>query len=325
MTSATFLPEDQPLVSIVIVSFNTREMTIECVRSVLDQTLNTPFEIIVLDNASSDRSADWIATEFGDRVRLIRSVQNLGFAKANNLAAAEATGKYLLLLNPDTVVLDHAIDALVDFAEGHPQAGIWGGRSIFADGSLNPATCWSRTTLWSLTLQAIGFSSMFRRSSLFNPTAMGGWDRSTERQVDIVSGCLLLIRRTLWQRLEGFDPAFFMYGEDTDLCLRAHQMDARPRVTPDAKIIHHGGASETVRTDKLCRLLAAKSMTIDRHFKPKYRRLGKLLLAAWPLSRTLAHMVLSPLRRDSRLSQSVWREVWSRRKQWGKGDFIQPL
>ena len=111
-----------PAVSILIVSYNTREMTLACLRSVFEQTTRTLFELIVVDNLSSDGSADAIEAEFDGRLVLIRSEENLGFARANNLAAERATGEYLLLLNPDTVVLDGAIDRLVEFAGRRPDA-----------------------------------------------------------------------------------------------------------------------------------------------------------------------------------------------------------
>ncbi|MCR9216964.1 MAG: glycosyltransferase family 2 protein [bacterium] len=313
----------EPALSILIISFNTREMTLECIRSVFDQTSKTDFELIVLDNASADGSADAIETEFGGRVRLIRSEDNLGFAGGNNAAAKCAKGEFLLLLNPDTVVLDGAIDKLLAFAAARPDAGIWGGRTVFADGSLNPASCWSRQTLWSLTSQAMGFSSLFRKSSFFNPEGLGGWDREGVRQVDIVSGCFLLIRRDLWDRLDGFHPDFFMYGEEADLCLRAESFGACPMVTSEATIVHHGGASEAVRSDKLQRLLAAKCLLLERQFPKSRLGMAKSLLAAWPLTRCLAHSVLSPIRASSRRSSTVWRDVWAHRSVWLAGRFVR--
>ena len=121
-----------PAVSIVVVSYRTRELTLTALRSVFDQTEPGTFELIVVDNDSDDGSADAIEAEFGDRLHLIRAGDNLGFARANNLAAERAKGEFLLLLNPDTVVLDRAIDQLVAFARSR-QARIWGGRTLFAD------------------------------------------------------------------------------------------------------------------------------------------------------------------------------------------------
>lgn len=309
-----------PLLSIIVVSYNTRDMTLACLRSVFRETRDTTFELTVLDNASGDGSADAIRAEFGDRLRLMASAENLGFAAGNNRAAENARGEYLLLLNPDTVVLDGAIDRLIEFARKHPQAGIWGGRTLFGDGSLNPASCWSRQTLRSLLFQAAGLSSLFRRSSFFNPEGMGGWNREGIRAVDIVSGCFLLIRRDLWEALGGFRDIFFMYGEEADLCLRARALGARPMVTSAATIIHHGGASEKARAGKLVRLLRAKTLLIRFHFPAAGRWVGARLLYLWPLSRYFAHSVLAALGRPtSGEARRVWAEVLRKKREWFAG------
>lgn len=305
------------MVTILIVSYNTRKMTLACLRSVFEQTRDTPFELIVLDNASSDGSADAIESEFAGRVELIRSAENLGFARANNVAAERAKGECLLLLNPDTVVLDGAIDKLVAFAKERPHAGIWGGRTVYEDGSLNPASCWGRQTLWSVFCCASGLSSVFRNSSIFNTEGYGGWRRDTVRDVDIVSGCFLLIDRILWDRLDGFNPAYFMYGEESDLCLRSRRYGAAPIITPDATIVHHGGASERIREDKLVRLLRSKVMLIRDHWPGWLSSIGVCMVTLWPLSRALAWRVASPFfRRSCTDAQSVWAAIWHRRREW---------
>ncbi|MFG0257221.1 MAG: glycosyltransferase family 2 protein, partial [Phycisphaerales bacterium JB043] len=124
-----------PQLSIVIVSYNTADLTLACLQSVREQTRRVEYEVIVVDNNSSDDSADRIAREH-PWVTLIRSTENLGFAGANNEGVSRSSGQYVLLLNPDTVVLDHAIDMLVEFARRCPDAGIWGGRTLFEDRSL---------------------------------------------------------------------------------------------------------------------------------------------------------------------------------------------
>lgn len=307
----------QPVLSILVISYNTREMTLECLRSVMAET-KTPFELIVLDNASVDGSAAAIAAEFPD-ITLLAEDQNHGFARANNIAAKHAKGEYILLLNPDTVVLEGALDKLLAFAKRVPQAKIWGGRTVFGDGSLNASSCWRRMDLWSLFCGAAGLSSIFRGSPLFNPEAYGGWDRMSEREVDIVTGCLFLMTREDWDALGGFDPAFFMYGEEADLCLRAREIiGARPRVTPEAVIIHYNGASQTVRADKMVRLLRAKHDLIGRHFPAWQRPLASALFAASPASRrlVLGLAVRSGLRPKAAESARVWDEIWARRKEW---------
>ena len=200
-------------------------------------------------------------------------------------------------------------------------AGIWGGRTLFADGSLNPSSCWGRMTVWNLLCRSTGLTGVRPNSRLFNGEGYGGWQRDTVEHVDIVSGCFLLIRRSLWQTLGGFDPAFFMYGEEADLCLRAAKTGASPMITPAATIIHLGGASERTRTAKMAKLLAAKSTLIRRHWHPLLQPLGLALMAAWPLSRWLALSALCwvrpmPSRREA---AATWRSIWLQRATWLPG------
>lgn len=316
-----------PKLSIIIVSYNTREMTLECLRSVYAQTRETPFEVLVVDNASSDGSAAAIAAEFPP-VRLWSLSENLGFAAGNNFAAQHATGEWLLLLNPDTVVLDGAIDRLVAFAERaqatHPQAGIFGGRTLFADGSLNPTSCWAAPSLWSTFCVASGLTSVFRGASLFNPEAMPDWKRDTVREVDIVTGCFFLLRRSLWERLGGFDPAFFMYGEEADLCLRARKQGIRGVICPEATIIHYGGASEAIRATKMVRLFRAKAQLFRRHWSPAAARVGVRLLDFWAWTRKLAFAAGRAVQARYAAPYACWSEVLRECAQW-RADKIASL
>ena len=154
--------------SIIIVSYNTCKLTLECIESVYRQTAEIDFEIIVVDNSFSAGSADAIKNNYPG-VDLIASKENLGFARANNLAAEHAGGDYLLLLNSDTVVLEGAIQKLLSFAESRADAGIFGGSTFFPDGSRDPSSCWSKPTLWSTFCIASGLTSIFRKTKLFNP------------------------------------------------------------------------------------------------------------------------------------------------------------
>ena len=306
-----------PRLSILVVSYNTKKLTLECLASVFEQTRLTPFELIVWDNASSDGSPEAIDETYGTRVQLVKSEENLGFAAANNRAAEIATGDRLLLLNPDTVILDRAIDVLADFADRFPGCGIWGGRTLFKDGSLNSSSCWGRQTVWSLFCQAIGLSVAFKHTNIFNPEGMGGWNREGVRAVDIVSGCFFMITSELWSALGGFREEFFMYGEEADLCLRARKLGAQPMVTSGATIIHYGGASERVLADKLVRLLKAKRHLIDMHFLPVARQIGRWLLFLWPVRRFCIHAVLAAGgRRASFEARDAWLEAVRRYRDW---------
>ncbi len=308
-----------PKVSIIVVSYNTRAMTLACLRSIGAETTAT-HQVIVLDNASSDGSAAAIAAEFPDMALLAESV-NHGFAKANNIAAQQATGEYLLLLNPDTLILAGAIDKLLAFAEAQPQAKIWGGRTLYGDGSLNRTSCFQAMSLWNVFCRASGLASLSRNHRWFSET-YSGWDMVGERPVDIVTGCFFLLELALWHDLGGFNPTYFMYGEEADLCLRAKAgFGADPMVTSDAVITHYGGASEPVRADKLVRLFGAKATLILHHFKGWQRPLGLWLFKITPLTRYLAFALAAPVtgKASQRQSREVWREVWQRRNAWARG------
>lgn len=307
------IPES-PMLSVIVVSYNTREMTLACLRSLYAQTLDTTFELLVVDNCSTDGSADAIEREF-PQATVLRPDRNTGFAGGNNLAAHKARGAYLLLLNPDTVVLDRGIDNLMAFARREPARGIWGGKTYFADKSVNNTFCWKRQTLWSTICCAAGLSSLARGSAWADPEALGARVGEGVFDVDIVSGCFLLITRDLWNRLGGFDPAFFMYGEEADLCLRARRLGAQPGIDTTASIVHYGGASEKVRADKLVRLIKAKVQLIRRHWSPLLAPVGVAMLTLWPLTRTVAWRIIGIVKRTGE-GASTWAEVWRRRGEW---------
>lgn len=301
-------------VSVLIVSYNTRELTLACLGSVARETHGIRYEVVVVDNASSDGSAEAVARAFPE-VRLIRSRENLGFACGVNLAAGSAGAEYLLLLNPDTEVLDGAIQRLVEFARSRPGAGIYGGRTLFADGSLNPGCCFRRMTPWTLLCRALGLSTLFADSPVFNSEGYGGWKRDVPRSVEIVQGSFLLIRAETWRELGGFSRDFFMYGEEADLCLRAAALGFRPCFSPAATIVHHGGGSEPVKADKQIRLLAAKRLLIRRHWSRSTAWLGLGLLRVSAGARSLASVLARALRVDVG-SAAAWEEVWKRRTEW---------
>ncbi len=305
--------------TVIVVNYNTRELTLKCLETLYAETTETSFDTILVDNASADGSADAIAQAF-PQVRLVRSEENLGFAAANNLAAKMAKTEWLLLLNSDTEVLDGAVDRLMRFARKKPGHGIYGGRTLFADRSLNPTSCWSRITPWSLFCSAAGLTALMPKSGLFNPEGFGGWDRSDEREVDIVVGCFLLIPRALWEELGGFDLKYFMYGEEADLCLRSKRLGYRPVVTPEATIIHLGGMSNSNVAEKTALVAKARMTLIRDHWPAALVPLGTGLYWLWGAVRLVGATALSLAQKPSATARlATWRKVWSLRKDWLAG------
>lgn len=302
-------------VSVIVVSYNTQELTLACLQSIFDHTTRVRYEVIVVDNASKDKSAETIAKQF-PRARLFAQEQNLGFGLANNIAARQATGRYLLLLNPDTEVLSGAIDRLVAFADANPGAALFGGRTVFPHGGLNPTSVWRAPSLWGLACRAIGIDNVFHGSGYFNWDAYGGWERDCVREVDIVSGCFMLVRRPVWEQLGGFDPAFFMYGEDWDICMRAARAGYKCLFCPDAEIVHYGGASEPAIEGKMVRLLTTKAQLCRKHWPPVKAAFAVRLLELWVLLRVLGYRVSGAVNAPRRLQYDRWKSVWRERRYW---------
>ena len=304
------------VLTVIVVSYNTRDLTLRCLETLFEQTRDVRFRAVVWDNDSADGSADAVASRF-PQVELIRSAENVGFAAANNAVAAVATTPWLLLLNSDTEVLDRAVDHLLAFAQARPAHGIYGGRTVFPDGSLNIASCWNRITPWSAFCHAVGLTALFKRTALFDTEAIGGWRRDSVREVDIVVGCFLLIRTDLWRKLDGFDAAFWMYGEEADLCMRARALGARPVITPDATIMHLVGASSPGRADKAVLVAKARATLIARHWRPRWRAFGYAMLWLWAATRYATFSML-PIERFAP-SRTFWSGVWAQRVDWLAG------
>lgn len=304
--------------SILIVSYNCKAVTLECLDSLMANLPSVRHEIILLDNASADGTVEAVAAAF-PQVHLIAHGENSGFAAGNNRAADVASGRRLLLLNPDTLLFPGSLDALWAFAERTPQRGIWGGRTLFADHSLNPTSCWAAISLWSLFCSTFGLTWLAPRSTLFNPEAYGGWRRDHERDVDIVTGCFLLIDHALWRRLGGFDQNFFMYAEEADLCLRARQLGAKPGISPAAQIVHLGGASEASQTEKLIKISRGRITLMRKHWNPAKLAVGLILYRLWALLRLVGSRFMSGPRDIPGQSVEKWRTIWQRRAEWLSG------
>lgn len=315
----------KPDLSIIVVSYNTADMTIAALKSVFDTGEGLNFELLVCDNESPDGSADKIeaafAAELGGRLKLVRSGQNLGFGRANNLMAEQAQGRQILLLNPDTIVLPGALQNLLAFAHRTPAARIWGGRTYDGDRKLDPSSIWGRMSVWTVFCYAFGLQKTFPGSALFNSEAYGGFDRQSEREVDIITGCYLLIDTDLWRRLGGFDARFFMYAEEADMCLRAREFGARPRFTPTSEIVHFGGASEQVYSGKMVKLLAGKMTLAQKHWPSWQFALGKafMRIAVWLRATAVPPLGALTGRARWKKAGAEWRIIWQRRRDWING------
>ncbi len=298
-------------VAILIVTYNSEDQIEACLRSVQAQRRAVTQQIVVVDNDSKDGTVALIRAKFPD-VLLVTPGANLGFAKGVNLAARHADAEYLLLLNPDTEVTDHAIDVVVEFARRHPQYGLYGGRTLKPNGSLEPSSCWGLPSLWSMGLFAFGITTLAPRNRWLDPESLGGWARDTVREVGVITGCFLLAHREVWQRLGGLDERYFMYGEDTDLSLRAWQAGYRPVICPDAKVIHEVGQSSSTPLHKAFLLYRGKASYVRARWTGLSRWIGLTLLKTGVALRAAAAVLF-------RGKNQTWRELWRQRKSWQGG------
>lgn len=227
--------------SIIIVNWNSAAYVRQCLGSLAQFPPTRSHEIIVVDSGSFDACGEMLAREFPAAI-FVQSSDNIGFASANNLGMSRAQGKYLLFLNPDTEVHGGAVDQLLQTLERHPDAGIVGARLLNADGSLQTSCVQAFPTLLNQVLDSDMLYRAWPRSSLWGIAALS--DASARpKPVEVVSGACLLIKRAVFEIVNGFDQRFFMYSEDLDLCYRVKQAGFDRLYEPAATITHHGGGS----------------------------------------------------------------------------------
>ena len=233
--------------SVVIVNYNVREFLNNALVSVFKALKGMKGEVIVVDNASDDGSCELVTRAF-PRVRLISNKANVGFAKANNQALARAKGKYLMLLNPDTVVQEDTFRVLMNFFDANADVGMAGCKILNPDGTLQLPCRRSFPTPWVAFTKVSGLSSVFANTRLFGRYNLTYLNPDESYEVDAISGSCMMIRREVFKSIGGLDENFFMYGEDLDWCYRVQKAGWKVFYVADTKIIHYKGES-TRRSD----------------------------------------------------------------------------
>jgi len=229
-------------VSIIIVSWNVKNLLRDCLNSIYKETERISFELIVADNASSDGSAEMVRTEF-PQVILINSKENVGFNRANNQAIRISQGEYILLLNPDTVILDVAVEKLHNFIEQQGDIVGIGPMILNSDGKTIQFDC-ARKMLspWREFCFLSELNLHFKKSRLFSYITLDYWDHKDSCYIDLLSGACMLCKTNIIREIGLLDEDYFMYADDVDLCYRIGQK-GKIYYLADAKIIHYGGES----------------------------------------------------------------------------------
>ncbi len=257
-------------ISIVIVNYNVRDFLNNALVSVFKALEGLEGEVFVVDNASDDGSSALVRQSF-PQVHLIANTVNVGFAKANNQALTVSTGKYLMLLNPDTVVQEDTFHTLINFFEANHDVGMAGCKILNPDGSFQLPCRRSFPTPWVAFTKISGLSSMFGSTKLFGRYNLTYLNPDDTYEVDAVSGSCMMIRRDVYESIGGLDESFFMYGEDLDWCYRVQKAGWRVFYVADTKIIHYKGES-TRRSDidELKIFYKAMRLFVRKHHQGSY-------------------------------------------------------
>lgn len=239
--------------SIIIVSYNTKKLTLDCLISVIKSTRGIDYEIIILDNGSTDGSLSAIRNSKleirSSKLKLIENKENLGFGRANNQGMKLAKGKYILLLNSDTLINDGVLGGMVEWMDKNPKVGIASCSLVNKDGSIQGTGGYFPTLLrvfsW-MTIQDFPFVDSFIRP--FHPIHRKSFSKGEDfyrenRELDWITGAFLMMRREIFEQTRGFDEDFFMYTEEVDLCYRAKKLGWKVFSLPKWGITHYGGAS----------------------------------------------------------------------------------
>jgi len=237
-----------PLISVVIVSYNTREILKNCLDALFEHSNGIDMEVFVVDNDSHDGSGNMVKNDFPSVLLLVNN-QNLGFAAANNQAFVLARGNYIILLNPDAFIRPFSLERCVAFMDRTPSCGLCGGKIVSPAGQLEPSARRFPSALSKLLVLS-GLRGKFPQSAILNYYEFGGFAHDRPQEVDWVPGTFTIVRKKMLDEIGFFDERFFIYYEETDLCVRAKNAGWKIYFIPDAEVTHIGGASSKTRKDK---------------------------------------------------------------------------
>lgn len=299
--------------SIIIVNWNSKNYLQKCIASILSSKIKAIYEIVVVDNGSFDGSGEMLR-QYYPQVKFIQNDKNVGFAKANNIAFKGSSGSHVLFLNPDTEIVDSAIDILFEQMQKLPQAGAIGCKHLNADGSVQTDCIQSFPTILNQLLNSEFLRGLFPTSPLWGMASLFSATKGAT-EVEVISGACIMMKRSLFERIGQFSQDYFLYAEDLDLCYKVRQVGYKNYYVPNAIIFHFGGTSTQQRPSDFAIVMMRASVfrflrkTRGEMYGWAYR--CSMLIAA--VGRMLCLLVLSPLYLI-RGSFSVWERAL--RKWW---------
>jgi hypothetical protein len=276
-------------VSIIIVSYNTKDLIQNCIQSIVDNTESIDYEIIVVDNASTDSTQEIICSNF-PQIKFIANKTNIGFGAANNVGIQIAVGKYLFLLNPDTILTNNAIKHFYDFMENQMHQNVWCCGAALISKDLKPDVTYSNfPSLWQVFFE-FGLHTIFRNYYLEKIAIGIPWSHTNMDPFDVmvVSGADMFIRRSMLDLIGYFDEDFFLYYEETELSWRAHQKGFVSKIIPNINIIHIGGQStKNLNLKKIEIFETSRFLFFKKCYGVTTVFMARLLYTVWNLIRYL--------------------------------------
>lgn len=279
--------------SIIIVSYNTKDLLRNTIKSVIDTVERISYEIIVVDNNSQDGSISMVKEEF-PQVILIESGENLGFPKGNNLGIKRAKGRYILLLNSDTVVLHNTLDSCVEYMESNNHIGALGCKILLSSGKLDHACKRGFPTPEASFYYLLKLDKLFPKVKKFGEYRLSCIGEDDESEVDSLTGAFMMVSRKAIEKAGLLDESFFMYGEDLDWCYRIKEKGYKVFYYPKVSIIHYKGASSRKKRWKtLYEFHRAMIIFYNKHYRDKYNSLISLIVYIGIFLRLILALVLN--------------------------------
>lgn len=256
--------------SIIIVNYNTQRLTLNCLRSVYESVTDYSYEVILIDNASWDDSVSIIQEQYS-QVRLIPNTENLGFAKANNQGMRIAEGRYVLLLNSDTVIEPNTLDIMIRFMDDNPTVGASGCKVVLPDGSLDKACRRGFPTPLATLFYVSKLSKLFPKNPKINAYHREDLDPNESYPIDCLVGAFMMVRRGAIENVGLLDENFFMYFEDTDWCYRLKEAGWTNYYYPKTTILHYKRASSRNKPMRITyEFHRAMTLFYNKHYRSRY-------------------------------------------------------
>lgn len=286
------------MISIIIVNYNSGEYLAKCVASIKNTIEAKDHEIIIIDNKSTDQSLD-LAEKNNPNISILINKKNVGFSKANNAGIKKSRGDYLLFLNPDTELKDGAIYALLKFMQENSDAGACGPKVLNSDGTVQNQCKRGFPDPLSSFYYFSGISRVFPKSRVFGHYLMTCLDDNAVNEVDALSGACMLVKADFIKSIGGFDEAYFLYGEDLDLCYRIKEQGRRICYIPKAEIVHYGGVgSRTMSTQSIKQFYHSMFLFYDKHYKNKYPAFVRWLVYFGIQIKYIQNIMINAIRKE---------------------------